>query len=202
VTDRFFLIDANSAFELDRHGAFPQDTDRTSLGMMTLLYETVACSATNHLTVQYYKPWQLRSGDEAIIREQVEEAEATVAREVAEFDARYPPEAFVYEKLEPISAEVAGPPGASEAQQEAKPTAEPVSKQAPAPKPEANAQEPKETSERKDAEPGEEKLSEPTPTGAGSFGMDGTADSKDFHRAAHDDDGDEMLEDNEDTVIY
>ncbi|GLI74191.1 hypothetical protein PoHVEF18_002425 [Penicillium ochrochloron] len=152
----------------------------------------------------YYKPWQLRSGDEAIIREQVEEAEATVAREVAEFNARYPPEAFVYEKLEPISAEVAGPAGESEAQQQAKPTAEPVSEEAPAPKAEADAQEPKETSDKKDAEPSEEKPSEPTPTSTVPMpmGMDGAADSRDAHRAAHDDDGDEMLEDNEDTVIY
>jgi hypothetical protein len=27
-------VDANTTFELDRHGAFPQDADRTSLGMM------------------------------------------------------------------------------------------------------------------------------------------------------------------------
>jgi hypothetical protein len=172
--------------------------------MMNLAFDTAACLVTNNLTMQYYKPWQLRSGDEAIIREQVEEAEATVAREVAEFNARYPPEAFVYEKLEPISAEVAGPAGESEAQQQAKPTAEPVSEEAPAPKAEVDAQEPKETSDKKDAEPSEEKPSEPTPTSTVPMpmGMDGAADSRDAHRAAHDDDGDEMLEDNEDTVIY
>ena len=34
--------------------------------------------------MQYYKPWQLRSGDEAIIREQIEEAEATVASTLAD----------------------------------------------------------------------------------------------------------------------
>lgn len=156
------------------------------------------------MNLQYYKPWQLRSGDEAIIREQIEEAEATVEREVAEFDARYPPEAFVYEKLEPISAEVAGPQGEPEAQQQAKPTAEPVPEQAPAPKSEAeaDAQEPKETSDKKDAEPIEENPSESTPPNTVPVGMDGAADSRDAHRAAHDDDGDEMLEDNEDTVIY
>lgn len=203
MTDRFSLIDANSAFELDRRGAFPQDTNRTSLGMMNL---AAGYAVTNFFTVQYYKPWQLRSDDEAIIREQVEEAEATVAREVAEFDARYPPEAFVYEKLEPILAEVAGPPVESEVQQQAKSTTEPVSEQTPAPKPEApaDAQEPKETSDKKAAEPSDENPSESSPTSTVpmSMGMDGAAGYREVHRTAHDDDGDEMLEDNEDTVIY
>jgi hypothetical protein len=43
-------------------------------------------------SVQYYKPWQLRRGDEEIITRHIEEAESIVTREAAEFDARYPPE--------------------------------------------------------------------------------------------------------------
>ncbi|KAJ5371286.1 uncharacterized protein N7496_007378 [Penicillium cataractarum] len=153
--------------------------------------------------VLYYKPWQLRSGDEDVIREQIEEAEAKVAREVAEFDARYPPEAFVYEKLEPISAEAAGPQGESEEKQQAKPTAEPVSEQAPVPKPEADTKEPKEAPVEKDAQPSKEQASEPIQSETAPTEVVDAADSKDdAHPPTHDDDGDEMLEDNEDTVIY
>lgn len=156
----------------------------------------------NPFVVQYYKPWQLRPGDEAVIREQIEEAEATVAREVADFDAQYPPEAFKYEKLEPISTETAGPPGASEEQQQGKPAVDAVSEQASVSAPEADTIELKETPVEKDAQRSEEKPSEPTTTDAAPISTVEAADSKDTHRAAHDDDGDEMLEDNEDTVIY
>ncbi|KAJ0419835.1 pinin/SDK/memA/ protein conserved region-domain-containing protein [Aspergillus carlsbadensis] len=38
--------------------------------------------------VLFYKPWQLRSEDEAVIRDQIREAEATIAREVEEYEAR------------------------------------------------------------------------------------------------------------------
>lgn len=138
-----------------------------------------------------------------MIREQIEEAEAKVAREVAEFDARYPPEAFVYEKVEPISAEAAGPQGESEEKQQAKPTAEPVSEQAPGSKPEADTKEPGEAPVEKDAQPSKEQPSEPIQSEEAPANVVDTADSKDdAHPPAHDDDGDEMLEDNEDTVIY
>lgn len=40
--------------------------------------------------MQYYKPWQLHSRDEDIIREQITETEQTIAREVADFKTRYP----------------------------------------------------------------------------------------------------------------
>jgi hypothetical protein len=139
-----------------------------------------------------------------VIREQIEEAEATVAREVAEFDARYPPEAFVYEKPEPISAEAAGPQAGSEEQpKQAKPTAEPVSEQAPVPNPEADTKEPKDAPVEKDAQSSKEQPSEPIQPEAAPADVADAAHSKDdAHRTAHDDDGDEMLEDNEDTVIY
>ena len=170
--------------------------------MMASLHDLSAFPVANPFIVQYYKPWQLRSSDEAVIREQIEEAEATVAREVAEFDARYPPEAFKYEKLEPISAETTGPPGASKEQEQAKPAAEPVSEQPPVPEPMADIAEPKETPVEKDTQSSVEKPSEPTTTEAAPTSAVEAADSKDTHRTAHDDDGDEMLEDNEDTVIY
>ncbi len=151
--------------------------------------------------MQYYKPWQLRSGDEAVIREQIEEAEATVAREVAEFDARYPPEAFVYQKIEPISTEPAGPTGELEGlqQQEAKP----VPEQDTATKSEAETKELEVTSDKKDAEPSIEQPTESLQNvDTVSASVVEAADAKDAHRSPHDDDGDEMLEDNEDTVIY
>lgn len=150
--------------------------------------------------MQYYKPWQLRSGDEAVIREQIEEAEATVARQVAEFDARYPPEAFVYEKIEPISTEPAGPTGESEGQQQQE--AKPVPEQDTATKAEAETKELEVTSDKKDAEPSREQPAESLQNDAVSTSVVEVADAKDAHRSPHDDDGDEMLEDNEDTVIY
>lgn len=152
--------------------------------------------------MQYYKPWQLRSGDEAVIRKQIEKAEATVAREVAEFDARYPPGAFVFEKIEPISTEPAGPTGESEGQQQAKPAAELVAEQDTITKAEADTKETEETPGKKNAEPSKEQPSESSQNDAVSTSVVEAADPKDAHRSQHDDDGDEMLEDNEDTVIY
>ena len=132
-----------------------------------------------------------------MIREQIEEAEATVAREVVEFDARYPPEAFVCEKIEPISTEPAGPTGESEGQQQQE--AKPVSKQDTATKAEAETKELEVTSDKKVAE---EQPAESLQNDAVSTSVVEAADAKDDHRSPHDDDGDEMLEDNEDTVIY
>lgn len=134
-----------------------------------------------------------------MIREQIEEAEATVAREVAEFDARYPPEAFVYEKIEPISTEPAGPTGESEGQQQ---EANLVSEQDTATKPEAESKEPEASPDKKEAEPSREQPAEPLQNDAVSTSVVEAADPKGAHRSPHDDDGDEMLEDNEDTVIY
>lgn len=135
-----------------------------------------------------------------MIREQIEEAEATVAREVAEFDARYPPEAFVYEKIALISTEPAGPTGESEGQQQEE--AKPVSEQDTATKAEAEPKEPEASPDKKDAEPSREQPAESLQNDAVSTSIVEAADPKDAHRSPHDDDGDEMLEDNEDTVIY
>ncbi|KAJ6133909.1 hypothetical protein N7523_000231 [Penicillium sp. IBT 18751x] len=71
--------------------------------------------------VLYYKPWQLRPGDETVIQEQIADAKATVAREIAEFEARYPPEAFVREDLEPVSMEESKQQNTSEKQPESNP---------------------------------------------------------------------------------
>ncbi|KAJ5159582.1 uncharacterized protein N7482_006586 [Penicillium canariense] len=156
-------------------------------------------SMANSSVVQFYKPWQLRAGDEAVIQEQIEEAEATVIREIAEFDARYPPEAFVVEKIDPISQESAGPQGDSDGAQQ---QAELASAQPSAPEPAAIAKEPEETQVKTDAYPRQELSSEPTKTDTVPTSEDDAADPKDAHRGHHDDDGGEMMEDNEDTVIY
>ncbi|GAB1210409.1 hypothetical protein APSETT445_009201 [Aspergillus pseudonomiae] len=135
----------------------------------------------------YYKPWQLRSGDEAIIREQVEEAEATVAREVAEFEARYP----AHEE-EPPKKQDEG------AQQEDRDQA---------PEPEAELKEDKDATRETDtvgAETNHNRDSEAAPhdaTAATTNNISINNDHADVHRGA-DDDGGEVVEDNEDTVIY
>lgn len=44
-------------------------------------------------SVKYYKPWELLSGDEAIIKRQIEEAEDIIQKETSQYEAVYPPEA-------------------------------------------------------------------------------------------------------------
>ncbi|KAJ5690684.1 hypothetical protein N7462_005076 [Penicillium macrosclerotiorum] len=148
--------------------------------------------------VLYYKPWQLRSGDEAVIREQIEETEARIAREVAEFEAQYPSEAFVPEKLEPIAKEQQ-PVGHEEesrnAQQQAESTTEPAS----APNPEKTSAE---TISAAEIHGSKEQGLEQAPSDVASRDEQEIAGhDHDAHRA-HDDDGGEVEEDNEDTVIY
>ncbi|KAB8219234.1 pinin/SDK/memA/ protein conserved region-domain-containing protein [Aspergillus novoparasiticus] len=137
--------------------------------------------------ILYYKPWQLRPGDEAIIREQVEEAEATVAREVAEFEARYP--AHEEEKTSKKQDEVA---------QEDRDQA---------PEPEAELKENKDTTHETDAvgaETNHNRDSEAAPSDATAINNNNIPinnDHADVHRGAEDDGG-EVVEDKEDTVIY
>ncbi|KAJ5813001.1 Pinin/SDK/MemA protein [Penicillium robsamsonii] len=160
----------------------------------------------------YYKPWQPRPGDESAIKQQIEEAEATVAREVAEFEARYPPEAFAPEQ--PIQAET----------QQTEPT-QAETKQAG----EEQLQKPEEqqTDGRQDQPAPEHEAdltdakSKETAQGASdTVGVDNNEQAPDLaktdettanveesavqdqHDAHRDDDGDEVVEDNEDTVIY
>ncbi|KAE8371366.1 pinin/SDK/memA/ protein conserved region-domain-containing protein [Aspergillus bertholletiae] len=136
--------------------------------------------------VLYYKPWQFRPGDEAIIREQVEEAEATIAREVAEFEVRYPAhEDESSKKQDEITQE----------------THDQVSA------PEAEPKEDKNTTHEIDtvgAETNHNRDSEAAPSDAAVINNNNLSindDHADDDRGAEDDGG-EVVEDKEDTVIY
>ncbi|KAJ5295723.1 hypothetical protein N7508_010544 [Penicillium antarcticum] len=150
--------------------------------------------------VLYYKPWQSRPGDESVIQKQIEEAQATVAREVAEFEARYPPEAFAPQ-----------PDNSNEEESVAKEQGTQGEKMQPidtaSDQPAAS-----EPLDLKDSEPKEPTQEAPKTAkadtnekDAGSVTMNGSADvATAVHDSSdtHHDDGGEVLEDNEDTVIY
>ncbi|OJJ37623.1 hypothetical protein ASPWEDRAFT_171092 [Aspergillus wentii DTO 134E9] len=142
--------------------------------------------------VLYYKPWQLTHRDEDVIQDQIDEAEATVARETADFEERHP-----------------SPTEEESKEQKERTQSEVVAEQDPAPLPDKEPKEPKEetandaagtTNAETDHDKGHEIIA----------GTDGTADRQDAapvndqpdaHRAAEDDGG-EVVEDQEDTVIY
>lgn len=122
-----------------------------------------------------------------MIREQIEDAEATVAREVADFEARYPPEAFVRQELEPAPTEE-------------QPKQQDTSEHQPdAPEPPAEPKEAQEAMDTAGAQSNNEQSSEPSKTDAPTNGTDTAAHEQ---SDAHNDDGGEVVEDNEDTVIY
>ena len=192
--------DANAACEYDRYGTFPQNTDRTRSGELPFSTQNAVITAN---VSQYYKPWQSRPGDEAVIKEQIEEAEATIAREVAEFEAKYPPEAFAPEQP-PLDGTQ------KEAEQEEKPKPEQQEQtdtkpDQPAPQPQADPT---------DSEPKEEAQNVPEPVGietndgasdpikTGGMSTNAEESVHDQNEAHRDDDGGEVVEDNEDTVIY
>lgn len=143
--------------------------------------------------IQYYKPWQLRPGDDAVIREQVKDAEATVAREVADFDSRYPPEAFVREDLKPASTEEQPKQQDTSEQQPESRSDHPS-----APEPQPESREPQETTDMVGAQTNTEQR-EPVRTDTPANGADEAAHQQ---SDAHHDDGGEVVEDKEDTVIY
>lgn len=154
--------------------------------------------------MQYYKPWQLRPGDEIVIREQIEDAEATVSREVAEFEARYPPEAFVRQDLELAlkdgqpEEEKMAPGEPQQEQEQSKPETEQVPGPGPGPETETAAKAPQATAEKEDrVKQGQN--SEPIESEEATNGTDTAAQEQ---TDAHHDDGGEVVEDNEDTVIY
>ena len=126
-----------------------------------------------------------------MIQEQIEDAKAIVAREVAEFEARYPPEAFAPEDLEPVCTEEPKQQNTSEQQ----PESNPEQPSAPEPQVESN---PQETTDTVVAQTNTEHDSEAM-TEAPTNGADGAAQEQ---PDAHHDDGGEVVEDNEDTVIY
>lgn len=143
-------------------------------------------------------PWQLRPGDETVIREQIDDAKATVAREVAEFEARYPPEAFVREDPEPTTKDEQ-PEEHKEPEVSEQPKSE--AERDPVAETETASKEPQEAADTADAQPKQEQSSEPTRTDAPTNRTNTTGAG---HEQAdvHHDDGGEVVEDNEDTVIY
>ena len=59
--------------------------------MFSVIYSLAA--STDLLTcVKYYKPWEPLPGDEAIIQKQIEEAEDIIRKETSQFEAENPPE--------------------------------------------------------------------------------------------------------------
>lgn len=128
-----------------------------------------------------------------MIQAQIEEAETTVAREAAEFEARYPPSAFIYEDLEPISP----------------------SKDDPAvERPESTGQQPESATDTpqtlvsgtkahpvQDSTESQSLPATPVNDAAAKTEVTASQEQADAHRAAEDDGG-EVVEDNEDTVIY
>ncbi|KAJ5479765.1 hypothetical protein N7530_005274 [Penicillium desertorum] len=161
----------------------------------------------------YYKPWQPRPGDDAMIKQQIEEAEATVAREVAEFEARYPPEAFAPEQPTQVETQ----PTQAETQEQAGEKEQKVSEeqqQTDGPRDQPSAPE-------HEADPTDSKSKETAQGAPDTVGVhindqnpdlaktdEATANveesaPQDQHHAHRDDDGGEVVEeDNEDTVIY
>ncbi|KAJ5983111.1 hypothetical protein N7481_005210 [Penicillium waksmanii] len=132
--------------------------------------------------VLFYKPWQLRARDETTLADQIKEAEATVSREVADFEARYPPEAFVYQPEPELQNEQ---PAEQQEQQQQKQQPSNAEQQ-------ENAE-----SIAKDPTPVEhEDITKETP--------ENMVDAQITHSNSDptDDDGGEVVEDNEDTVIY
>lgn len=141
---------------------------------------------------QYYKPWQPRRGDDDIIKEQIKEAESNIASEIAEFERRYPPEAFDREELEPLST--------------SQPEEQEPFQNAPAPGPAKAESSPDtdiKTSQKDNSGKVEEQYKQdsfPIKTEKSVSAEDITShEDHDIHR---DDDGGEVVEDNEDTVIY
>ena len=149
---------------------------------------------------QYYRPWELRREDEDIILDQIEDTEKTVAREVAEFEARYPP---------PQQTEEENPPETKPKPQVGKEVEEdkPADHSAPVPEVESErkneTREPQETtheaSDRVDAETNRDQSFEDNNQRART----NHEPQPDPSEADHPDDGGEVVEeDNEDTVIY
>ncbi|KAL4976839.1 pinin/SDK/memA/ protein conserved region-domain-containing protein [Aspergillus desertorum] len=132
----------------------------------------------------YYKPWQLRSEEEDTIQDQIREAKATIAREVEEFDAR--------------NAQEDRPETGKQDQPEN------TQQKLDLPEPSQNAQSDQADDQKETvtAEPNHEKEPEAAkPDGPSTEAVSAGLHQEEDHRAA-DDDGGEVVEDNEDTVIY
>ncbi|KAJ5811467.1 hypothetical protein N7474_007768 [Penicillium riverlandense] len=190
------------AIRKKEHPLYEREAMRTRHANMLAMAHSLK---TRTKPVLYYKPWQLRRRDEAVIREQIEDAEATVAREVAEFDARFPPETTRSDTSRRNSKEevlkVEGPSHSSGNEQQNGPSHEKSVLESEAQSNEA----PSLSSEAPKTVGGDGAQDQ----GSGSAKPDDTPmngsatvhDHIDVHRGA-DDDGGEVVEDNEDTVIY
>lgn len=137
-----------------------------------------------------------------MIQEQIEDAEATVAREVAEFDARFPLESTRPETSRRNSEEevpkAQGPSHSSENGQQNGPShdnsvSEPEAQSDEAQNPSPEAPETGGADGTQDQSSGSAKPDDTT--------IHGSATVHD-HIDVHHDDGGEVVEDNEDTVIY
>ncbi|KAJ5488629.1 hypothetical protein N7539_003519 [Penicillium diatomitis] len=152
-------------------------------------------------------PWQLRPGDDAIIQEQIRDAEFTIAEEVALFEAQYPPHVFTYEQIESIPTETAPLETEGREEQTQEPHEQPPaglsSQTASTHQADVDAKSDDRSTTVEAQSPIKEK---PAPTESDMASHPepaaGAADAEGGPRSHHDDDGDEMLEDNEDTVIY
>ncbi|KAJ5714753.1 uncharacterized protein N7483_011934 [Penicillium malachiteum] len=139
-----------------------------------------------------YKPWQYRPGDEAIIQDQIKEAEEIVSREVAAFEAQYPPEAFTRQDI--VSSIV--PTSNDEPEEQAQKDSAPA-------KPDASVPESGFKETEKPTEELEEKHEQVQSTEPDNVHECSTVSGEDLEHHDHrDDDGGEVLEDNEDTVMY
>lgn len=163
--------------------------------------------------VLFYKPWQLQRRDEIVIAEQIKEAEAIISREVAEFESRYPVKAFEYQPEPELKNEQ--PAGQQEEQQKPQQqhqnplngeqkettgssTEDPTGSSTEDHPPVVDRENPTEKSSGDTAEA--QNTSDPNKSDAPNEETI-AREVAEANRAA-DDDGGEVVEDNEDTVIY
>ena len=157
--------------------------------------------------LQYYKPWELRPRDEDIIQDQIDDAEDLIAREVADFEARYPPPSKGGEE-----GGEEGQPAEKPEESKEKPAEEPAPLPEPEPKEKPNQpNEPEETTHKQASDMdvgtgGEQKPAEVT-TGTDEAPTNGHDQNDAGHAppppvVPHDDGGEVVEEENEDTVIY
>ena len=156
---------------------------------------------------QYYKPWQLRPDDHAIIQDQIEDAEATISREVAEFEARYPPQEHSEQKdqEQKEQKEQKGQQEHKEQQEQQEQTQKANPESAPENRTEAETdakeKETTQASHTVDTESQHEKGTKEAPIDVPQDHNASVHEHSDVHRG-HEDDGGEVVEDQEDTVIY
>lgn len=201
-TDGCLLFsDAHPAFEFVSNGSFSKDQDRAGIGMYhdNSAHRNGTCPDSDVSRSQYYKPWELRREDEDIIQDQIEDAEKTVAREVAEFEARYPP---------PQQTEGQNPPETKPKPQAGQEVEEDKPADHPAPVAEVESERKNETREPQETtHEASDRVGVETKRDQSSVEDPHTRTNHepqpDPSEADHPDDGGEVVEeDNEDTVIY